>query len=314
MRAWRRFSPHPRDRYSSLGGSPKVLELNVEKNSSTTYFHVRLESPADLIVQEPASGLPWQIEQWEPARLPHLVPQDDKTWAVYLHWVDKLEFYGKVKNNAKARLLLLYPTKSAQSKPLEKMTLAELLNQKTTWAEVPLTLDFSKATKLEGKPPVLERKWAGQQARFFAKLETQTPEFGFYGFARELTAQKYGVEGRRQPGQSTRRRGRSSPDVRTYHRRHRHRGIVGPEPNAQRQYSQKRRAANHRRCRPNGHRHCRASLGEDDGREETGRRAARQTGAQRQLLRLLQERWKIPRNQRLARPMGFDIVPRSGDP
>src|SRR5262249_1657668 len=40
----------------------------------------------------------------------------------------------------------------------------------------------------------LEGLWATAQAQRFAILETQTPDFTFYTYAREATGRKYGVE------------------------------------------------------------------------------------------------------------------------
>ena len=127
---------------------------------------------------------------------------------------EQIEFMGKVQNKAgKARLLLQYPV-LLPGRPTAR-TAAKLLEQQVRWVEVELTLDFSKATKV--KPPAgprkappkdvgpaapgmgddppsnddLEGAWAASQARYFA--EHESPDFGFYRFARFLTMQKYNL-------------------------------------------------------------------------------------------------------------------------
>src|SRR5262249_51414668 len=69
------------------------------------------------------------------------------------------------------------------------------------WDEMPLTLDFKEATKIDpprrrGRntdPPDndLKGRWALAQAEQFAILEMLTPDWGFFGFAREATNRKY---------------------------------------------------------------------------------------------------------------------------
>jgi len=120
--------------------------------------------------------------------------------------VETLEFVGKLQDNGPAKLLLLYPTQTGDENK-QKKSLAELLQQHGSWVEVPITLDFAKAQKVKTPPSAakrhkelawpehddLEGKWAANQAKHFAMLETQADDFGFYGFARELTGYKYAV-------------------------------------------------------------------------------------------------------------------------
>ena len=74
------------------------------------------------------------------------------------------------------------------------------------WAETPVELDFARAKKVAvpveaarrkpDQPPAaddLRGLWASGQAACFALLEALSPDFGFYGFAREATGRKYRV-------------------------------------------------------------------------------------------------------------------------
>src|SRR5438309_176235 len=63
----------------------------------------------------------------------------------------------------------------------------------TTWETAPLTIDFSKATTGGAREALIEPRWAKAQAEHFGVLEAQSPEFGFFGFAREATQRKYNV-------------------------------------------------------------------------------------------------------------------------
>jgi hypothetical protein len=179
--------------------APRVRELRTQQVGGITYFHVRLDAPPQM--QGPALGT---LNVWSDgdlrnlARLPRLIPQDQRARAVYLRLAipkapdgavkvlgdGGLEFVGQWRGGTTLRpapFLLLYPTAAVSSAP-------------PAWAEVPLTLDFANAQQL---PPQaadnLERLWASAQAARFAVLEAQTTGFGFYGFARETTGRKYGV-------------------------------------------------------------------------------------------------------------------------
>jgi hypothetical protein len=120
--------------------------------------------------------------------------------------VDGLEFAGQLRDAKEAKFLLLY---AVESDPKEAATLkgpAALL-PRTTWVEVPLTLNFAEAKAVPapkdakaGRNPQqraggdnLEGLWAEAQAARFAVLEAQTADFGFYTFARQTTGRKYGV-------------------------------------------------------------------------------------------------------------------------
>jgi hypothetical protein len=176
----------------------RVAELRTQRVGETTYFTVSFRPPDDLIMPT--------FDRWDVSRvnaaqrrrlsyLPRLVPQDRRTSAVCFKLPESptevdptiLEFVGRVHGDEPARLLLLYP-------------ITKLLPP--AWAETPVALDFSKATKVKPNrnpravPPSdndLEGLWALAQARTFAALEAQTPEFGFYGFARTATGRRYDV-------------------------------------------------------------------------------------------------------------------------
>jgi hypothetical protein len=123
-----------------------------------------------------------------------------------------LEFVGKVAGAKKAGFVLVYP-KAADEKapPAQKgmpqpPSLAELLARKQAWGEERIEIDFAQAknvavpaggfdrdTKPGPRANDLEGQWATAQAVHFALLEAETPEFGFYGIARESTGRKYKV-------------------------------------------------------------------------------------------------------------------------
>jgi hypothetical protein len=190
--------------YLSAEEPPRVLELRTQKVEATTYFHVRLEQPADLRLPTFDTSKPFtESDRRKFARLPRLVPQDEKTRSVYYRprpsqpW---LSFCGQVRGGGKARLLLLYPlAEQALQKP---PPLAELVRT-PGMAEVAVELDFDKANtiavpKIDPQDQHIHRDdlrsyWALHQAAHFAVLETQVLDFNFYSFAREATGRKYNV-------------------------------------------------------------------------------------------------------------------------
>jgi hypothetical protein len=120
-----------------------------------------------------------------------------------------LDFYGVFTGKKAALFLMIYP-KNGGLEPMErkKLSLYELLQQKNQWVEEKVQLDPAKAKKVplpnqgfrrdENRPISdndLEGNWALAQSTHFAMLESQTPEFGFYGFARETTNRLYKVRG-----------------------------------------------------------------------------------------------------------------------
>src|SRR5262249_47566108 len=124
--------------------------------------------------------------------------------------VGALEFVGKVRDQGRAKFLLLYPLREAQppNQGKEKAPQARRAgdDRKAAWVEVPLELDFARADKSTApagagrrKPdqPLeandLEGLWAAAQAGYFAVQEALSSDPGFYGFAREVTGRKYGV-------------------------------------------------------------------------------------------------------------------------
>ena len=120
--------------------------------------------------------------------------------------VDGLEFFGQVKSSEGVGFLLLYPTEADKAKVKEAGALQGLILRQGSWAQVPVTLDFTKAKKIdfpkegfnrksETTPDAkdLEGNWAMAQAAAFAVFEAQAPDFGYYGFARLTTARRYKV-------------------------------------------------------------------------------------------------------------------------
>ncbi len=208
--------------------APGVRELRTQKVGNTTYFHVRFEAPKDLQLPRPDLRWTWwRVSKPELARLPQLVPQNGKTQAVYPRvnfgdrfgdpkngpvragnpLVENLEFFGKVQGKGEAKLLLLYPTEAKEpAKDKGESYLLKIARQQGSWTEVEVALDWGKA-KVVPVPEAgfkrdprewpaandLEGQWAASQGARFAVLEALTPEFGFYGFARETTGRKHKV-------------------------------------------------------------------------------------------------------------------------
>lgn len=188
----------------SAAESPRVLELRTQKVEGITYFHLRLEQPADFRLPTFDTGKPFsESDRRKFARMPRLVPQDEKTRCVYFRQRSSqpwLSFCGQVKGGGKAKLLLLYPL---AEQALQKATpLAELV-QMPGMVQAAVELDFDKAhavpvPKIDPDDQHLNRDdlrgyWALHQAAHFAVLETQMLEFNFYSFAREATGRKYNV-------------------------------------------------------------------------------------------------------------------------
>ena len=183
---------------------PRVLDVRTQKVDGVTYFHLRVELPADLRMPGFDTGRAFsEADRRKFARLPQLAPTDGKTRAVYYRYKQtqpSLSFFGQALTDGKARFRLLYPQGDPAAK--EKLSLAELVRT-PTMAEVPLEVDFAKARKvaiptvdpsdLHISPDDLRSNWALYQADHFAVLETQVLDFNFYSFAREATSRKYGV-------------------------------------------------------------------------------------------------------------------------
>jgi hypothetical protein len=210
-------------------GTPRLRELRTQGVGGTVYFHVRFAAPADLrlakVQQLPAS----EMQRRQLARLPQLVPQDGKATAVYPRVavpdyrpavgfeevrppvpVRGLEFVGKVVGGGKVKFLLLYPIRDVPP-PFREVagkdgTALTPTDQRGSWAEVPVEVDFAGALNVDvpdrggrrkpAQAPTaddLEGLWAEAQAARLAVLEVLAPEFSFYGFACEATGRKYGV-------------------------------------------------------------------------------------------------------------------------
>ena len=137
------------------------------------------------------------------ARFPRLVPQDDRTRAVYYRHRPTqpgLSFCGQLTGAGKANLVLLYPL--GEKPALEPLPLADLVRSRGM-SEVAVEADFTTARAVP-VPKVdpddqhihhddLRSLWALHQGANFAVLETQVIDFNFYSFAREATGRKYGV-------------------------------------------------------------------------------------------------------------------------
>jgi hypothetical protein len=198
---------------TAADAAPEVVSLETQRVGEVTYFHARLKSPADLDVPGPEwwpkiADSPADRQTW--LGQPRLVPQDDRTAAVYCEMSEQpllqkpahLDFMGKLRGKGTASLLLAYPTGKSAEWPDREPRLAP---PPLAWEEVEVKLDFRKAQEVRppGEPrrqavaPAeddLEGRWAVARARAFAILEMQSPEAGFFGLAREATCRKYRVE------------------------------------------------------------------------------------------------------------------------
>ncbi len=119
-----------------------------------------------------------------------------------------LDFYGVFTGKKPAAFVFIYPKGGPEQFERKKLTLHELMQERNQWGEEKLTLDPAKAKKTpmpaqgfrrEENRSIsendLEGNWALSQSIHLALLEAQTPEFGFYSFARETTHQLYKVRG-----------------------------------------------------------------------------------------------------------------------
>jgi hypothetical protein len=155
----------------------RVRQLRTQVAGGFTYFHVQLDPPGDMdpeLHKPPLKRLP---------RYPRLVPQDDRTWAVYLYLplrpqeankgaakaggkagqpgkpvpmgdhlaeppmvpVSELEFVGRAAGLEKARFLLIYPTQKKEEPGAD----AERAKKAPVgWVETPVTLDLAGARKV----------------------------------------------------------------------------------------------------------------------------------------------------------------------
>ena len=179
----------------------KVLELRVQKQGDSIYFHVRLEPPSDLQPNiNQTNRLTWSNTLRTPAlRQARLVPQDGKTTVVYRRggeeWlrnmratglptapaaprggtpqapvnagpvpVQGLEFVGKVKGMEKAQFLLLYPYVEETKIPQDAGKTTRTL-RKHLWKEMPLSLDLAGAIQVDVPSTAAQRQpstWPGR--------------------------------------------------------------------------------------------------------------------------------------------------------
>src|SRR6266540_1837942 len=127
---------------------PGVLALRTQKVGETTYFQVRLERPANLRLPTFDTNKPFsESDRRKFAALPRLVPQDDKTRAVYYRHKPTqpgLSFCGQVTGGGKASFLLLYPTGEALGGEPPSLSLSKMVRLQGT-AETPVQLDFTRA-------------------------------------------------------------------------------------------------------------------------------------------------------------------------
>lgn len=130
--------------------------------------------------------------------------------------VQGLEFVGRTEAKGEVKMKLLYPVQGRRVPVVGRLRRTP---PPPVWKELEVVLDFGKAKDVaipaeanERKkkpspsqpvadnriqPPVrddLEGLWAAAQVDQFIDLDSETHEFGFYGFAAAATARKYGVD------------------------------------------------------------------------------------------------------------------------
>jgi hypothetical protein len=184
--------------------APRLVDLRTQEVEGVNYFQIRVELPGDMRLPGFDTGKPFsEADRRKFARLPQLVPADNKTRAVYYRYKPgqpNLTFFGQALAGGQARFVLLYPL--AEAAATDRLPLAELVRS-PGMAAVPLEVDFTKAKQvpipvidpddLHLSPDDLRGHWALYQASHFAVLETQVLDFNFYSFAREATSRKYRV-------------------------------------------------------------------------------------------------------------------------
>jgi hypothetical protein len=125
---------------------------------------------------------------------------------ITLPGVQGLEFLGQVSRKGESQFLLLYAKRVEKTARGDKGAEHAKSPAPPVWAQVPLTLNFASAKEVavpaEAKkrtpgatisPDDLEALWAVGQAQRLAILESRSPNFSFYSFAREATGRKYNV-------------------------------------------------------------------------------------------------------------------------
>jgi hypothetical protein len=190
---------------------PRAKELETQRVGDVTYFRVTIEPPEDLELpdiaekqelQQPSEWLRRQL-----GTLPRLVAQDKVNREIYYKFQlplkgRELTFLGRVAGGVPGEFLLIYPDKSGAAALKKKELFAddlfptEQMRELRPTTEVKLTLDPTKAKSVSrgviGQMD-FDEQWARARARYFAVQELLTPEFGYYGLARELTGRKYKV-------------------------------------------------------------------------------------------------------------------------
>jgi hypothetical protein len=190
------------------GAEARVTEIRTQKIGETVYFEATLQAPDDLrMPKREGENPPTEILRRTLAAQPHLVQLDGTVAAVYFlpppTEPNSLIFLGKVRSDEPAHLRLLYPTGTTAA--AVNGSLLEQYLRAPTWGETTVTLDFSKARRLDqpgsGQVPNrsssavdLQSRWAQAQEHELAAGEMQAPDFGFYRFACQATARKYQVQ------------------------------------------------------------------------------------------------------------------------
>lgn len=212
---------------------PSVRLLRTQQVGDVTYFHVRIEAPRGLTGDGDPALVPQDDKArnvcprrpdnagraWAPVT-PEAPPGTNPTGPVP---AIGLEFVGTLTGEpGEAAFLLRYPAEGVHM-PLDRFR-RNPPTTRTRWVEAPVTLDLAKTEKVkvpaeaakrkaaagkhvpdprkkEDAPPVrrppvaddLEGLWGEAQAAEFGRLAGGAGDFGFYSFAAEATARKYGI-------------------------------------------------------------------------------------------------------------------------
>lgn len=218
-----------------------VRELRVQQVDDATHFHVQLESPPRLTAFDDARLIPQDgkaLHVYLRENTPGLVaPRGEPSGAESLPGdrghtpatkdanrprppreaapVQGLEFVGKLTGTGEAKFILHYPTETPTARSLIRLRLLRL--PQDNWAEIPITIDFSKAEKVSvpaeatvrraprpaearHRQPLdwparndLEGLWAVAQMQEFGRLRGGVDDNGFYTFAIQASARKHNV-------------------------------------------------------------------------------------------------------------------------
>ncbi|HEY1381225.1 MAG TPA: hypothetical protein VGF55_30780 [Gemmataceae bacterium] len=174
---------------------PKLRDLRTQAVNGVTYFRVQFDRPADLWAPPVLIAPAWSGGSTPDrmAHIPRLVPQDDRARDVAFLNEDAaaaFTFFGRSSAAGPARFLLLYAHTDREDRLHPEEAAVELDFSQAV--AVPIPTGRRTPDRLPAADD-LEGGWAVAQADRFAALEAQSPEFGFYGFAKAAVGRRYGI-------------------------------------------------------------------------------------------------------------------------